>query len=48
MLVAVATVMGVSFAGCVVVESVVVGVNNAVVVIEGLVVTEITVDVGGC
>jgi hypothetical protein len=44
-LVAVATVIGVAF--CVVVESVVVGVKNTVVVIEGSVVTGMAVDVGG-
>jgi hypothetical protein len=47
MLVAVVTVIGVAFVGCVVVESVVVGVKNTVVVIEGSVVTGMAVDVGG-
>ncbi len=46
MLAAVAAVIGVAFVGCVVVESVVVGVKNALVVIEGSVVMGMAVDVG--
>jgi hypothetical protein len=46
-LVAVATVIGVAFVGCVVVESIVVGVKDAMVVMEGSVVTGMAVDVGG-